>query len=73
MSSFTAESARESSPWLSYARDHLVLLDDGASLAIKEEATGVTLYDRFGSAHRADSRTAGDSRDRRAPACRLEP
>ncbi|MFI5457998.1 MAG: protein kinase [Isosphaerales bacterium] len=32
-------------PWLSYARDHLILLDDGASLAIKEEATGVTLLE----------------------------
>jgi len=35
----------EAAPWLSYARDHLILLDDGASLAIKEEATGVTLLE----------------------------
>jgi eukaryotic-like serine/threonine-protein kinase len=46
--SFGAGGSVESSPWLAYARDHLVLLDDGASLAIKEEASGVTLYDRSG-------------------------
>ena len=37
-----------SSPWQSYARDHLLLLDDGKSLAIRDEATGVTLYDPDG-------------------------
>jgi WD40 repeat protein/serine/threonine protein kinase len=31
-------------PWLSYARDHLRLLDDGATLAIQDEATGAMLF-----------------------------
>ncbi len=31
-------------PWISYAEEHLMILDDGESLAIKEEATGVTIY-----------------------------
>jgi eukaryotic-like serine/threonine-protein kinase len=31
-------------PWISYAQEHLMMLDDGESLAIKEHATGVTLY-----------------------------
>jgi WD40 repeat protein len=34
-------------PWLSYARNHLVLLDDGVTLAIKDGATDATLLDPF--------------------------
>jgi eukaryotic-like serine/threonine-protein kinase len=38
----------EAFPWQSYARDHLVLLDDGKSLAIHDEPSGVTLYNQSG-------------------------
>ncbi len=31
-------------PWTSYAEEHVVLLDDGASVAIKEDSSSVTLY-----------------------------
>ena len=44
----TRARATSQPPWQSYARDHLLLLDDGKSLAIQEEATGVTLYDPDG-------------------------
>ncbi len=35
----------ECPPWVSYAEEHLLMLDDGTSLAIKEEETGVSLCD----------------------------
>jgi len=38
-------SAETAAPWLSYARDHLMLMDDGATLAIKEHTTAVTLFE----------------------------
>ncbi len=34
----------KSPPWISYAEEHVVMLDNGSSVAIKEESTGVTFY-----------------------------
>jgi eukaryotic-like serine/threonine-protein kinase len=40
--------AREATaPWLSYARKHLALLDDGVTLAIKDGADDATLFDHY--------------------------
>jgi WD40 repeat protein len=40
------QTGERDAPWLSYTRDHLVLLDDDSCLAIKEEGTGITFFDR---------------------------
>ena len=34
-------------PWLTYARDHLVVLEDGVTLAIRDESTCATLFDPY--------------------------
>ena len=34
-------------PWLSYARNHVVLLDDGITFAIKDGPTDTTLFDHY--------------------------
>jgi eukaryotic-like serine/threonine-protein kinase len=36
-----------SSPWLSYARNHVVLLDDGITFGIKDGPTDATLFDHY--------------------------
>ncbi len=42
-----SRASEAAAPWLAYARDHLAVLDDGLTLAIKEGPDDATLYEPY--------------------------